>query len=256
MVAGGLLPARLTFVIMAAVGVATASDAARADCGPGTFAIAIDVGHSPDEPGAISARGRAEFDFNQDLAWVLRAALHERGFVAAELLSVFREIRSLDDRTAAAAAMNAQVFLSVHHDSVQERYLEFWQPPGADTPLSYSWHAEGYSLFVSEENPFPEASLFLARLVGEELQAGGFRYSPHHAEPIPGEGRELLDAEVGVYRFDRLFVLRRNHAPAMLIEAGVIKHPDEELRLQDPAFQAAFAAAVAEGVVRYCEAFR
>ena len=251
----GVRPVQAALFIAVAGAIGTVPEAARADCGPDGFAIAIDIGHSPEQPGAISARGRAEFGFNKELARAIRGTLHDGGFVAAELLSVFREIRSLDDRIAAAAAMNAQVLLSVHHDSVQERYLVFWQPPGADAPLSYSWHAEGYSLFVSEENPFPEASRFLARLIGEELQAAGFRYSPHHAEPIPGEGRDLVEPEVGVYRNDGLFVLRRSHAPAVLIEAGVIKHPDEELRLQDPAYQAAFAAAVAEGLARYCAAF-
>ena len=253
----GDVVARAAFAIgMAAVVALTSADRASADCGRQGFQVAIDIGHSPDEPGAISARGRAEFAFNEDLARGLRDALHERGFAAAELLTVFREIRSLEDRTATAAAMNAQVFLSIHHDSVQERYLEFWQPPVSDEPLSYSWHAAGHSLFVSDENPFPEASRRLARLIGEALRDAGFRYSPHHAEPIPGERRELVDPEVGVYRFDRLFVLRRNHAPAVLVEAGVIKHPDEELRLRDPAYQAAFAAAVADGVARYCAVFR
>jgi N-acetylmuramoyl-L-alanine amidase len=34
--------------------------------------------------------------------------------------------------------------------------------------------------------------------------------------------RELVDAEVGVYRFDQLIVLRMTRMPAVLLEAGSI----------------------------------
>ncbi len=221
-------------------------------CHPATVPIAIDVGHHADDPGAISARGRPEFAFNLDLARVLLATLHERGFVRATLLPDLASIRTLEDRTAAATAMHARLFLSIHHDSVQERYLETWQPPGSDEASTYSRHASGHSLFVSRSHEAAEASLRLARWIGRALADAGFRYSPHHAEAIPGESRDLLDAELGIYRFDGLYVLRTSPVPAVLIEAGVIKHPEEELRLLDPAYQAAFAAAVAAGVERFC----
>ena len=41
--------------------------------------IAIDVGHYLEEPGAISARGRPEFEFNLDLARAIEAVLKARG---------------------------------------------------------------------------------------------------------------------------------------------------------------------------------
>ncbi len=44
--------------------------------------IAIDVGHYAGNPGAISARGRPEFEFNLDLARDIEAALRTRGHAA------------------------------------------------------------------------------------------------------------------------------------------------------------------------------
>ena len=55
------------------------------------------------------------------------------------------------------------------------------------------------------------------------------RPSLHHAEPIEGENREVIDRLNGVYRFDDLVVLRSAAMPAVLLEAGIIKHREEEL---------------------------
>ena len=48
----------------------------------------------------------------------------------------------------------------------------------------------------------------------------------------------------GVYRFDDLLVLRAAAMPAVLLEAGVIKHPDDELVVASAAFQADVAGAI------------
>jgi N-acetylmuramoyl-L-alanine amidase len=45
--------------------------AAIAGCNKSTFQIALDVGHSPAAPGAISARGVTEYSFNLRLAGVI-----------------------------------------------------------------------------------------------------------------------------------------------------------------------------------------
>ena len=41
---------------------------AQASCNRGQFRIVIDVGHTADSPGAVSARGVNEYDFNKRLA--------------------------------------------------------------------------------------------------------------------------------------------------------------------------------------------
>jgi N-acetylmuramoyl-L-alanine amidase len=42
----------------------------------------------------------------------------------------------------------------------------------------------------------------------------------HHAEPVAGESRELIDRALGIYRYDELAVLRTATMPAVLFEAG------------------------------------
>lgn len=227
---------------------------AFAGCKPQTLRLAIDVGHSAGAGGATSARGRPEYAFNVEAAAAIQAALWADGIEGARILAQDGPNPSLASRVAAAEAMNAELFLSVHHDSVQERFLRPWTPPGSERVQPMSRHAKGYSLFISEANGDPAASLAFARAIGQALQDRGFAYTDHHAAPIPGEKRALVDTTLGVYRFDGLFILRRTRMPAVLFEVGVIKHPEEETALRSPQTQGLVAAAVVDAARRYCMA--
>ena len=63
--------------------------------------IAIDVGHFDEKPGATSARGRAEFEFNHDLARDIAAALARDG-LATRLIGGDGRMARLSDRSRAA----------------------------------------------------------------------------------------------------------------------------------------------------------
>lgn len=211
--------------------------------------IAVDVGHSPAHPGAVSARGRPEFEFNRDLAHVIGAALERRGF-AVRLINAEGDIKSLRARPEAAAG--ATLLLSVHHDSVQPRYMDSWEVWGIRR--QYSDRFSGFSLFVSRVNPGAAKSLTCASAIGQALRGAGRAPSLYHAEPIPGENRPFADAENGVHYFDDLVVLKLAIQPAVLLEAGVIANRQEELLLAQPQHREAIAAAVADGLARCLEA--
>jgi N-acetylmuramoyl-L-alanine amidase len=224
----------------------------RAKCAAAAFGIAIDAGHSRAHPGARSARGLDEYLFNRALARRLLASLQRQGFARAFLINETGADVELTERTSEARSRGAALFVSLHHDSVQEQYLRAWNPRGV--PERYSDRFSGYSLFVSEENPAHLASLDLARRVGRELEESAFVPSPHHAEAIAGEHRTLLDAKLGIYRFDELIVLKTAMMPALLIETGIIVNRVDEILLGNAAYQEAFVRAVARGLWGYCAA--
>lgn len=211
--------------------------------------VAIDIGHHRQAPGATSARGEPEWAFNGALAREVDEALRRQG-VATVLLNPTGETVDLRQRPADAQAAGATLFLSIHHDSVQDRYLSHWQWNGQDR--LYSDKFSGYGLFVSGKNPAFEDSLAVAKAVGDRLLAIGLHPSLHHAEQIPGENRPLLDADRGIYRFDDLVVLKTAEIPALLIEAGIIVNRQDELTLSQDAFRRRFAEAVAAGIVHFC----
>jgi N-acetylmuramoyl-L-alanine amidase len=205
--------------------------------------VAVDVGHYAAEPGATSARGRPELEFNRELAALIRDALQARG-VRVVLIGADGDMAVLSRRT--AAARGADLFLSVHHDSVQPHYLEEWVHEGETRRFSDRF--AGYSLFVSRRNPELAASLACASAIGAAMRGAGFVPSLYHAEPTPGESKPFADRANGVHYYDNLVVLHTATQPAVLFEAGVIVNRAEELALRDPATRARMAEAVADGV--------
>lgn len=210
------------------------------------FVVAIDVGHSAGTSGAVSARGSTEFSFNEELAGRTLAELRTRGFSSSFILEQPDESLGLLERTQRANQKHANLFLSIHHDSVQPQFLASWTYRGH--PHSYSDRFHGYSVFYSEKNRSPKASLEFCQLVGSALLANGLTPSLHHAAKIPGENHDLVDPRRGIYRFDNLVVLRTAQMPAALLEAGVIVNRDEEMRLLEPDYQQKIASAVANAI--------
>lgn len=209
-----------------------------AGCAAAAPGVAVDVGHTLEAPGATSARGRPELLFNAELAERLARALEERGLQVVPV-NFDGRIGSLDARP--AQARGADFFISIHHDSVRADLLQPWEWNGRQ--LSYSEAKRGYALFVSASNPDPESSLTCASTIGAWLRRQGFTPALEHRWK-----HVAADAENGVWYYDNLVVLYRTTLPAVLFEAGVIKHRDEELELRNPARQARMADALATGI--------
>jgi N-acetylmuramoyl-L-alanine amidase len=211
---------------------------------PGAFAasIAIDVGHYLANPGVISARGIPEFDYNLRLAREISDSLRRAGHKTV-LIGDDGMAENLGRRAPRAAGMD--LFISVHHDSVQPRFLSNWES-GGETFL-YSDHFSGFSLFVSRLNSHTESSLKCASAIGAALRSAGFRPSRYHADPVVGENRPFADEANGVHYFDNLAVLKTASIPALLFEAGVIVNRDEELRMRDPAVRTQIVQAIVTG---------
>lgn len=209
--------------------------------GPAAFAaatVAVDVGHGLADGGATSARGRPEFAFNRELAGRLAAALAVRGLAVREV-NFAGDIGSLAARPKAGAG--SDFFISIHHDSIGERWLQEWDWDGE--AQTYTEVKRGFGLFVSADNPDLATSLRCASSIGALLRRAGFVPSDWHAR------RHLAaDRANGVWFYDNLVVLYRTDLPAVLFEAGVIKHRDEELALRDPERQARMADALATGI--------
>jgi N-acetylmuramoyl-L-alanine amidase len=156
-------------------------------------------------------------------------------------------------RVARANELAANLLLSIHHDSVPNSFLEKWDYNGK--PETFSDRFKGHSLFVSEDNADPKDSLLFGSMLGQQLKARGLQYTPHYTESFMGRWRRtLLDADAGVYRYDTLFVLKKTHMPAALLEAGSIANRDEELLLASPERQQLISAAVVDAVDSFCVA--
>lgn len=190
----------------------------------------MDVGHYYGAPGAIAASGKPELEFNQELAYEVRVALEERGL----RVRMIEDEAVLQERT--RAAVGADLFVSIHHDSVRPEFL-----PDADL-------FSGFSLFVSRLNPQLDKSVACASAIGGEMRSAGLSPSRYHADAVLGESRPYADERNGVHFFDNLAVARTATMPAVLVEAGVIVNRHEEQRLREPGMRRRIAEAIAAGI--------
>lgn len=222
-------------------------------CKRDAFKPVVDVGHTLEHPGAFSARGVTEYDFNLNLAKAVEQKLTAAGFSRTVLLVTSGPtMKGLFERVRNANAMQADLFLSVHHDSVPEQFLENWEFDGK--PNRFSDRFSGHSMFVSFDNPQIKASLLFGKFLGNQLKDRGLKYTPHYTEAIMGSRRrDLVDRDAGVYRYDKLIVLRETTVPAVLLEAGNIVNRDDELVLASPERRDLIASAVTDAVAQFCD---
>jgi N-acetylmuramoyl-L-alanine amidase len=215
----------------------------------GQCLVALDAGHDAIDVGTLSARGQPEWRFNRDIAVAVRQGLQAAHIPSFVIATDGRPV-ALAERPRLAQAMGATLFLSLHHDSAQDRYMSHWQVDGASQ--AYSDLFSGYGLFVSRKNPAYAQSVAVARQLGESLWQSGLRPSHHHAEQIAGENRPLLDERLGIYRFDDLIVLKSAQIPALLLEVGVLVNRQEELAVAQPDYRDKIVEAIIAAASLHC----
>ena len=231
---------------------ATQQGSDSGSCARSAFRVLIDVGHTATSPGADSARGVPEYEFNLKLADVIAQSLRDAGFdKTVRLVTGGSRLTSLFQRAASANNLHGDLFISIHHDSVPDNLKEAWQYEGKKN--YYSDRFSGYAIFVSNDNADRAGSLAFGHSLGQELQKRGQHYTPHYTLPLMGRYRhELIDEEAGVYLYDHLIVLHSTRMPAVLLEAGSIINRQEELELATPGRRLIVAEAVTAAVEEFC----
>jgi N-acetylmuramoyl-L-alanine amidase len=101
---------------------------------------------------------------------------------------------------------------------------------------------------MSMKNRQADRSLAFGQMLGAAMHERGFVFARHHAEPVPGENRPIIDEARGVYQYDDLIVLKHAPMPAALLECGVIINRAEEVELEKPETQARIVEAAASAV--------
>ena len=230
----------------------TRTEPKRPSCDRSQFRVILDVGHTAEAPGAMSARNVPEYQFNLRLATHIKRALIKDGFRKTVLLVTGGPSRpSLFDRVKTANGLSANLFVSIHHNSVPDSLLESWEFDGKESHFSDQF--SGYSIFVSYENPHLNESLLFGHLLGKELKDRGLQYARQYTQAIMGERRrELIDPDAGVYRYDQLIVLKETQVPAVLFEAGSIINREEEIQMSSAKRFNLIGAALRTAVETFC----
>jgi N-acetylmuramoyl-L-alanine amidase len=255
------VPAALTSVpAPAAVTAAPASSkVVRAVHAPGDaerdVVVAVDAGHGGDDPGAIGHGGTREKDVTLAIARALAERINAEPGMRAVLTRNRDEFLELHDRIARAHAAHADMFISVHADSIADRSI------GGASVYVLSVHgasSEAARWLAEREN---SADLVAgARAVDQDAlepvlidaaQSEMIGISATAAERVVGALEGVGEVRKAQVQRAGFVVLKSRDIPSMLIETAYISNPAEERRLRSPAQQARLADAIASGVRSY-----
>ena len=216
--------------------------------------IAVDAGHGGVDPGAIGRGGTREKDVTLAIARALAQRIDAQPGMRAVLTRDRDEFLELRDRIARARAAHADMFVSIHADSIADRSVT-----GASVYVLSVRGAssEAARVLADRENsadllagvPLDEQGTMAVVLDATQSEIIGL--SAGAAEQVvsalEGVG-ELRKAQVQRAGF---VVLKSPAIPSMLIETAYISNPAEERRLRSSAQQERLAEAIAGGVRSY-----
>lgn len=203
---------------------------------PAVRVIAIDAGHGGQDTGTQNKTLRLnEKTFTLDVAKRLRTLLLQQGYKVVMTRSDDRFIE-LPRRAEIANQAGADLFISIHFNAVA----------GSPSVRGSETYVMTPQYQRSTSSTKRDASDNVSNL-GNRNDAWNalLGYSMHNQviDRLRGEDRGLKRA--------RFAVLRLVNSPAVLVEAGYLSNTDEARRIATPAYRAALAESLAEGVREY-----
>jgi N-acetylmuramoyl-L-alanine amidase len=216
--------------------------------------IVIDPGHGG-EPGAMSDSGVTEKDITLDVALRLRR-LMENEPVEVLLTRQTDQFVPLDKRVAFANENKADLFVSIHVNSVEPRslrVLETYYVGPSDDPATLKLASlenkdSGYSLSDYKkilEKIYVDARHDESRILAKTIQAQLY-HSLKPANPV------LLNRGVKTAPF---VVLIGTQMPAILVEISCLSNEDEVTLLTKAHYRENIALALLQGIRNYASNF-
>lgn len=229
------------------------------DSGKRDIVVVVDAGHGGEDPGATGPRGTREKDVVLRLARTLAELINNEPGYTAQLTRTGDYYIDLRSRTLMARRHNADLFVSVHADAFR-------------TP-----RPRGASVFaLSQRGATSETARWLAStenrsdliggsggvsLDGKDDMLAGVLLDLSMTASINasiGVGDYVLRKLEGVTRLHKqgveqaaFVVLKSPDIPSILVEAGFISNPDEELNLGSANYRQKLAGAVFNGIKDY-----
>lgn len=218
--------------------------------------IAVDAGHGGVDPGATGKGGTREKDVTLAIARALAARIDAEPGMRAVLTRDGDYFVELRDRMRRARAANADLFVSVHADAVENRDVAgssvyILSARGASNEaarrLAERENAADLVGGVKLSNKDP----VLASVLLDLSQSASMAASQVAAEKVLSELNEVGTVRKARVQQAGFVVLKSPDVPSMLIETAYITNPGDERRLRSPQHQRRLADAILTGIRGY-----
>jgi N-acetylmuramoyl-L-alanine amidase len=218
--------------------------------------IAVDAGHGGEDPGATGHAGVHEKDVVLAIARALAQRINSEPGMRAILTRDRDEFLTLRERIRRARAAKADLFVSVHADSIANSAVSgssvYVLSERGATNEAARWLAErenaadlmgGVSLADKDKT--------LASVLLDLSQSANISSSMSAAQSVIGALQSVGLVRKSQVQQAQFVVLKSPDIPSMLVETAYISNPAEERRLRNPAQQSALAAALFAGLRSY-----
>jgi N-acetylmuramoyl-L-alanine amidase len=218
--------------------------------------VAIDAGHGGQDPGAIGRAGLREKDVVLDISRELAARINREPGMRAILTRDGDYFLSLRQRIKRARDAGAQLFVSVHADSVRDRTVS-----GSSVYVLSLKGAtdEQARLLADRENAadlaggisLDDKDPVIASVLVDLAQSAQISQSMVAAERVLRSLRRVNDVRKPQVQQAGFVVLKSPDIPSMLVETAFISSPADERLLGQAERRAALAEAIFDGVRQY-----
>jgi len=217
--------------------------------------IVLDPGHGGKDPGAIGVSGVYEKHLTLAMAKQLRALLEKSGRYRVKLTRESDEFISLYARRRFARSVNADLFVSLHADSIRKpetRGLSVYtlSEKASDKEaekLAESENKVDLIAGIDLSGETQEVTDILIDLARRETN----NHSSYFAEKLMTEIRKEITVLPNSHRFAGFAVLKSPDVPSVLIEMGYLSHKEEERLLRQASYREKLAKATVRAINSY-----
>lgn len=213
--------------------------------------VALDPGHGGNDSGAVGAAGTKEKDVTLDVAHKVAPVLTKAGMTVVLTRDDDRYV-SLEERTARANQVGADLFVSIHCNAAENRTRH-----GVETYVLDTTKDEIASRVAARENATSQAATAeLGSILASMRLANQASHSTHLAELLQKAATASLRAKYtditdgGVHPAG-FYVLVGARMPAVLFETSYVSNPSEETRLASEDYRERLADAIVNAIRAY-----
>jgi N-acetylmuramoyl-L-alanine amidase len=221
--------------------------------------VVIDPGHGGLDPGAVGAGGMLEKNIVMAVSRHVRALLAATGRYTVVMTRVGDTFVSLDHRLRISRQQDADLFISIHADSVTESLAQSVRGASVYT-LSEQASDEQARRFAEKENAVdalaglatPHAESGEVRtILADLLMRESANFSADFRGLLVTELRKHISLARDPQRSAAFKVLKQTRSPSVLIELGYMSHAEDQQLLTARDWQQRVAGSIAAAVESY-----
>jgi N-acetylmuramoyl-L-alanine amidase len=219
--------------------------------------IVVDPGHGGHDPGAVGPSGLQEKEVVLAISLKLRELLKDELGLDVVMTRSTDVFIPLEERTAIANKVNADLFVSVHANAAANHNAN-----GIETYYLNLAKTEKAAQLAAKENGTSLEKVSVLQAILFDLMANyKLNDSAHLADEVQkalykkAHSRHADVKNLGVKQ-GPFYVLVGATMPSILVEAAFLSNTQEEARLNDPAYRNLTAEGILEGVRAYISSLK